>query len=139
MYFSDTGHLGYRFRGFADKFIDIYSGFAKSGAVYEKRFPELYEYLDMYAKWFENRKKEGYRINGLECFMRSAVSNRMDNNIVLGVPHAVEYGMPPHTALGVDCDGNEVEFHAVNTNTFLGNYDNTSKGYDKLSDMIDEY
>lgn len=139
LYYTDACWLGYRVPSFIESFLGNYR-FAKFRRdVFEPRFPELYEYLDMYAKWFENRKKEGYRINGLECFMRSAVSNRMDNNIVLGVPHAVEYGMPPHTALGVDCDGNEVEFHAVNTNTFLGNYDNTSKGYDKLSDMIDEY
>lgn len=139
LYYTDACWLGYRVPIIIDSFLSNYRFTAFHRDTFEKRFPELYEYIDLYTKWFEDRKKEGYRINGLECFMRSAVSNRMDNNIVLGVPRSVEYGIPSHTAMGVDYDGNEVEFHAQNTNTFLGNYDNTSEGYADIKPMIKEY
>ena len=139
LYYTDACWLGYRVPSFIESFLNNYRFTAYHRDVFEARFPELYEYIDMYSKWFEDRTKEGYRINSLECFMRSAVSNRMDNNVVLGVPRAVEYGMPTPTAMGVDCDGNEVEFHAQNTNTFIGNYDNTSEGYSELKAMINEY
>lgn len=139
LYYTDACWLGYRVPSFIEAFLSNYRFTAFHRDTFEKRFPELYEYIALYSKWFEDRTKEGYRINGLECFMRSAVSNRMDNNVVLGVPRSVEYGMPTPTAMGVDYDGNEVEFHAQNTNTFLGNYDNTSEGYADIKPMIKEY
>ncbi len=139
LYYTDACWLGYRVPSFIDSFLSNYRFTAYHRDVFEARFPELYEYLDLYTKWTVDRKKEGYRINGLECFMRSAVSNRMDNNVVLGVPKSVEYGMPTPTAMGVDSEGNEVEFHAQNTNTFLGNYDNLSEGYAEIEGMINEY
>ena len=63
----------------------------------------------------------------------------MNNNVILGVPKPVDYGFPPHTATGVDCDGNEFEFSADDINTFVGNYDKTSEGYADIKPMTKEY
>ncbi len=138
MYFCDGCWLGYRFYGFADKFIRDYK-FAKEGAIYEKRFPELYTYIDMYNEYRANRDKADYRINPMEIFIRSAAMNNARYNIVLGVPKPFEYGNSAKSAHGVDAEGNECEFFSTHTTVYKNNFDCTSEGYDSISDMILEY
>ena len=138
MYFCDGCWLGYRFYGFADKFIRDYK-FAKKGAIYEKRFPELYTYIDMYNEYRENRDKEDYRINPMEIFIRSAAMNNIRHNIVLGVPKPFEQGNSSQSAFGVDADGNECEFRSAHTSVYKNNFDCTSEGYSEIADMVLEY
>ncbi len=139
MYFSDTCHLGYRFRGFADKFIDVYSEFAKEGSVYEKRFPELFTYMDMYKEYIENRGKEGYRINPLEIFIRSTSMNNIRNNIVAGCARAFNMGEADSGVMGIDADGNDYMHVSVDTAVYSGNFDNTSENYDNVKKAVEEY
>ena len=138
MYFCDACWLGYRFYGFADKFIRDYS-FTKNASVYKSRFPELYTYIDMYNEYRENRDKADYRINSAETFIRSAAMNNIRYNIVLGVPKPFENGSSAASAHGIDADGNEKEFFSVNTHVYKNNLDCTSEGYDTIADMIAEY
>ena len=138
LYYADSCWLGYRVPGFVKQYLKNYY-FTKSQQVYKKRFPELYTYLGMYEKWSEDRLKEGYRPRPLQMFLRSAAMNIVDNNVILGVPRAMEYGFPSVSENGLDAEGNETVFYAQNTNTFRGNYDNTSDTYETLKPMIVEY
>ena len=139
MYFSDTSHLGYRFRGFADKFIDIYSGFAKSGAVYEKRFPELYTYIDMYKQYIADRDKTDYRINPLEIFIRSTAMNNVRNNIIVGVPRPFNRSEADSGVWGVDANGKDKLHISVNTDVYTGNFDISSDTYSDVLEYIEQY
>jgi hypothetical protein len=94
--------------------------FTKSQEVYKKRFPELYTYLGMYEQWSEDRLKEGYRPRPLQMFLRSAAMNIVDNNVILGVPRAMEYGFPSVSENGLAAEGNETVFYAQNTNMLNG-------------------
>lgn len=139
MYFSDTCHLGYRFPGFADKFISVYSAFAKEGSIYEKRFPELFTYMDMYKEYIENRYKDGYRINPLEIFIRSTAMNNIQNNIVAGCARAFNAGEADSGVKGVDAYGNDYMHVSVDTAVYRGNLDNTSEGYVNVVCAVEEY
>ena len=138
MYFCDSCWLGYRFRGFADKFLRDYS-FTKDNDTYKKRFPELYTYIDMYRDYVNHRDDEGYRINEQEIFIRSAAMNTVRTNIVLGVPAPFNESESAHHAHGVDCDGNEKEFASVHTSIYRDNFDVSSDTYSEVRAMVEEY
>ena len=139
LYYSDGCWLGYRFRGIAENFVRSYREYMKEGAIYEKRFPEVYTYLDMYQQYIDERDEKGYFPSPLERFIRSAAMNRVSNNIILGVPKAIEKGSPSAPAKCFDENGAPIDVYSVDTMDDVGNFDRDSAGYEKLSSMIEEY
>ncbi len=139
MYFADTCHLGYRFRGFADKFRKEYATFARVGTPFERRFPELLSHMDMYGEYLDGSEKDGYRINPLEIFVRSTAMNNVRNNIIAGVARPFNRGEADSGVQGVDAYGNEKLHVSVNTDVYTGNLDVASEGYDALKDIIVSY
>ena len=139
MYFSDTCHLGYRFRGFAEKFVSIYSPLAELGGIYARRFPELYTYLDLYKEYLSSSAKEGYQINENEIFIRSTALNNVKNNIIVGVPRPFSRGEADAGVWGVDADGNKKLHISVNTDVYTGNFDIYSDTYSDVLPEIESY
>ena len=139
MYFSDTSHLGYRFYGFAQIFRRIYEKVAREGSTCERRFPELFTYQDMYKEYLDSCKKEGYRVNPLEIFIRSTAMNNVRNNVVLGVTRAFNSSQSDGGVHGVDAYGNEKLHVSTGTEVYDGNFDNTSEDYALVRAMIEQY
>ena len=139
MYFSDTCHLGYRFRGFAEKFCRELAGFAKAGTPFERRFPELITHMDMYKEYLRASSADGYRIDPLEIFVRSTAMNNVVNNIVAGVARPFDRGQAESGVDGVDAYGREKLHVSVNTDVYKGNFDCTSEGYEAVREEIVAY
>ncbi len=139
MYFSDKCHLGYRFRGCADIFLETYSAYMTEGSVFERRFPEVYTYMELFREYVSERDNEGYTPTPLELFIRSAAMNRVSDNVILGVPIGLEKGSVAAPATGRDENGNPIELWETDTMVDCGNFDKQCDGYEQIAAMVEEY
>jgi hypothetical protein len=139
LYFSATSHLGYRFRGFAERFCKDIAPIIEGCDYYKQRFPELYTYLEFYRSYTKDVQREDYKINPVEIFIRSAAMNIIKSNVVLGVPRAFSEGGADGVVYGVDAYGNDAEYTSPHTAVYEGNYDNTSETYPELEVSVNAY
>jgi hypothetical protein len=139
LYFSDGCWLGYRFRGFANNFYNSHSKYMTAGSVFEKRFPEVYTYMEMYKQYIDARDKEGYSPDPMERFIRSAAMNNVTDNLVIGVPNGIEKSSPVAPARCIDKDGRAIDVWENDTMVSYGNFGKRSEGYSNISSMIEEY
>jgi hypothetical protein len=110
-----------------------------AGSVFEKRFPEVYTYMEMYKQYIDARDKEGYSPDSMERFIRSAAMNNVTDNLVIGVPNGIEKSSPVAPARCIDKDGRAIDVWENDTMVSYGNFGKRSEGYSNISSMIEEY
>jgi uncharacterized repeat protein (TIGR02543 family) len=86
LYYNDSAHLGYRFKGLSERYVSTFSS-NYSSQMLGLRFPEIAGadgYLAKMKTHIEERAKAGYVRNSLEVYLRSPADNIIMNNVIIG-------------------------------------------------------
>ncbi len=123
-YFDENQPSGYRFEGWAQKFVDTAKSYS---ATFYKHFPEMKIFYDMMKQHKDELKASSYVRNDLEIYLRAPAKNVIMNNIILGAETPIVQSLLKLTnsvtgELMTSTDLIQNNYHSTNVSSVLANH-----------------